>query len=170
MGRLKEALVSRSRAKTKDLPLKWAGLEAALRVMMEKLDRQVLSWEECEFIGYNLGFDSPSLYAALNYLRELHIISFYNVLPNLIFASSQVVLDKITELVTLSLDLKKGDRALGGEERKFLLKGIISLAMLTTLSKHYNNDLFTLKDLLKVLISLLVVTEVGSNEYLFPVS
>ena len=168
VGRLKEALVSRSRAKSKDLPLKWAGLEATLRVMMEKLDRQVLSRQECEFIGHNLGFDSPSLNAALKYLCELHIISFYDVLPNVVFASSQVVLDKVTEVVTLSLNLKKGDHALGGEERKFLQQGIISLAMLMTFSKHYRNDLFTPNDLLKVLISLLIVTEVRSGEYLVP--
>ena len=168
VGRLKEALVSQSRSKAKDLPLKWAGLEAALRVMMEKLDRQVLSRQECEFIGHNLGFDSPSLNAALQYLRELHIISFYNVLPNVVFASSQVVLDKITEVVAFSLHLKKGDRALGGEERKFLQQGIISLALLMSFSKHYRDDLFTPNDLLKVLISLLIVTEVRSGEYLVP--
>ena len=168
MGRLKEALVSQSRAKAKDLPLKWAGLEAALRVMMEKLDRQVLSRQECEFIGHNLGFESLSLNAALKYLCELHIISFYDVLPNVVFASSQVVLDKVTEVVALSLNLKKGDRALGGEERKFLQQGIISLALLMTFSKHYCPDLFTPNDLLKVLISLLIVTEVRSGEYLVP--
>ena len=84
VGRLKGALVSRSRAKSKDLPLKWAGLEAALRVMMEKLDRQVLSRQECQYIGHNLGFDLPSLNAALKYLRRLHIISFYDVLPNVV--------------------------------------------------------------------------------------
>ena len=168
VGRLKEALVSRSRAKSKDLPLKWAGLEAALRVMMEKLDRQVLSRQECEFIGHNLGFESLSLNAALKYLCELHIISFYDVLPNVVFASSQVVLDKVTEVVALSLNLKKGDRALGGEERKFLQQGIISLALLMTFSKHYCPDLFTPNDLLKVLISLLIVTEVRSGEYLVP--
>ena len=166
--RLKEALVSQSQAKSKNLPLKWAGLEAALRVMMEKLDRQVLSRQECEFIGHNLGFDLPSLNAALKYLRELHIISFYDVLPNVVFASSQVVLDKITEVVALCLNLKKGDRALGGEERKFLKQGIISLGMLVKLSKHYHNDLFTPNDFLKVLISLLIVTEVRSGEYLVP--
>ena len=168
VGRLKGALVSRSRAKSKDLPLKWAGLEAALRVMMEKLDRQVLSRQECQYIGHNLGFDLPSLNAALKYLRRLHIISFYDVLPNVVFASSQVVLDKITEVVALSLNLKKGDCALGGEERKFLQQGIISLAMLVKFSKQYRDDLFTPNDFLKVLISLLIVTEVRSGEYLVP--
>ena len=97
-GRLKEALVSRSRAKPRNLPLKWCGFEVALRKLMQQLGRQTLSRQECEFIAYKLGFDPPSLKACLNYLRQLHILTFYDVLPDVVFGSSQVVLDKITEL------------------------------------------------------------------------
>ena len=115
--RLKEALVSKSRAKPRDLPLKWCGLEVALRVMMEKMGRQVLSREECEFVGHKLGFDPPSLKAALNYLRELHIIWFHDALPHVVFGSSQVIMNKVTEIVAYCL---KEGRALSGEERKFV--------------------------------------------------
>ena len=168
--RLKLALMKRSRAKPQDLPLKWSGLEVALRMLMEKLGRQIMSREECEFIGVKLGFDLPSLRAALNYLRKLHIICFYDVLPNVVFASSQVILDKITELVTYSLELRKGQRAIGGAERKFLQQGIISLEILKSpsLSKHYKSELFAEEDLLRVLVSLLIVTEVDTGEYLVP--
>ena len=166
--RLKEALVSKSRAKPRDLPLKWCGLEVALRVMMEKMGRQVLSREECEFVGHKLGFDPPSLKAALNYLRELHIIWFHDALPNVVFGSSQVIMNKVTEIVAYCLELKKEGRALSGEERKFVQQGIISLAMLATFSKHYRSGLFSPEDLLKILKSVLVVTEVGRGEYLVP--
>ena len=168
--RLKLALMKRSRAKPQDLPLKWSGLEVALRMLMKELGRQVMSREECQFIGYKLGFDLPSLRAALNYLRQLHIICFYDVLPNVVFASSQVILDKITELVTHSLELKKGECAIGGAERKFLHQGIISLEILKSpsLSKHYKCKLFEPEDLLEVLVSLLIVTKVGVGEYLVP--
>ena len=167
---LKDALMSQSRVKSRNLPLKWFGYEVALRKVMEKLNRQILSLQECEFIGHKLSFDPPSLIACLNYLRELHIISFYNVLPNVIFGSCQVILDKITELVTLSLELKKGKRALGGLERKFHQQGILSLDILhsETCSKHYSSKNFTPEDLLKVLKSLFIVTEVGPGEYLMP--
>ena len=93
-----------------NLPLKWFGFELALRKLMEQLKRQILSLKECEFIGSKLEFDPPSLKACLNYLRQLHILTFYDILPNTIFGSCQVILDKITELVTYSLELKKGDR------------------------------------------------------------
>ena len=166
--RLKEALVSKSRAKPRDLPLKWCGLEVALRVMMEKMGRQVLSREECEFLGHKLGFDPPSLKAALNYLRELHIIWFHDALPHVVFGSSQVIMNKVTEIVAYCLELKKEGHALSGEERKFVQQGIISLAMLATFSKHYRSGLFSPVDLLKILKSVLVVTEVGRGEYLVP--
>ena len=42
------------------------------------------------------------------------------------------------------------------------------LGMLVKFSKHYRDDLFTPNDFLKVLISLLIVTEVRSGEYLVP--
>ena len=169
-GKLKEALTTQSRVKPKNLPLKWCGYEVALRKLMDQLKRQILTIQECEFIGHKLGFDPPSLKACLNYLRQLHIITFYDVLPSLVFGSCQVILDKITELVTLSLELKKGDRISTGAERRFHQQGILSLDILRSeaCSKHYSSKHFTPEDLLKVLKSLFIVIEVGPGEYLMP--
>ena len=169
-GKLKEALTTQSRVKPKNLPLKWCGYEVALRKLMDQLKRQILTIQECEFIGHKLGFDPPSLKACLNYLRQLHIITFYDVLPSLVFGSCQVILDKITELVTLSLELKKGDRISTGAERRFHQQGILSLDILRSeaCSKHYSSKHFTPEDLLKVLKSLFIVTKVGPGEYLMP--
>ena len=168
-GQLKDALMSQSRVKPKNLPLKWCGFEVALRKMMEQLNRQVLSLQECQFIGSKLGFDAPSLKACLDYLRQLHIVSFYDVLPNVIFASCQVVLDKITELVVYSLELKEGEKVSTGADRKFTQQGILSLEILQSkaCSKHYNKY-FHLEGLLDILKSLFIVTEVGPGEYLMP--
>ena len=170
VDRLKGALLSRSRVKPRDLPLKWHGLEVALHMLMEELKRQSLSQKGCEFIAHKLGFDPASLNAALNYLRELNIIAYYDVLPNVIFGSSQVILDKVTELVRYSLELKRGYCTAGGPERRFVQQGIISLDFLKSpaLSKHYINGLFEPNDLLKIFISLLIVSEVAVNEYIVP--
>ena len=167
-GRLKGALMSRSQVKSRNLPLKWCGFEVALRKMMDKLGRQILSLQECEFIGHKLRFNPPSLKACLLYLRQLHIISFYDVLPDVVFGSCQVILDKITELVTLSLELKKKNHTTFGVDRKFHQQGILSLDILHSkaCSKHYSSKHFTPEDLLKVLKSLFIVTEVGPGEYL----
>ena len=171
-GRLKKALMSLSQVKPKNLPLKWCTYEVALRKLMASLKRQVLSRQECEFLGHKLEFDPLSLKACLHYLRKFHIISYYDHLPNVVFGSCQVILDKITELVTYSLELKKGNRALLGAERKFHQQGILSERILKSeaCSKHYWKELFTTDDLLKILKSLLIITEVGEKEkeYLMP--
>ena len=170
VNRLKQALLVHSRVKPRNLPLKWHGYEVALHMLMGKLKRQSLSRKECEFIAYKLGFDLASLNAALNYLRQLNIIAYYDALPDVIFGSSQVVLDKITELVRYSLELKKGHCVAGGAERRFVQQGIISLEFLKSpaLSNHYINDLFQPEDLLKVFVSLLIISKVAPNEYIVP--
>ena len=91
-------------------------------------------------------------------------------MPNVIFGSSQVILDKITELVRYSLELKRGHCIAGGSERRFVQQGIISLDFLKSpaLSKHYIDELFEPNDLLKIFISLLIVSEVAVNEYIVP--
>ena len=170
VGRLKAALMSHSRSKPRKLPLNWHGYEIALHILMKKLGRQSLRRKECEFIGHKLGFDLPSLIAALHYLRKLNIIFFSDVLPDVIFGSSQVILDKITELVRYSLELTKGSRGVSGADRKFMHQGIITLKFLKSpaLSKHYIQGLFEPEGLLKVFISLLVVSEIGKKEYIVP--
>ena len=167
--RLKDALMSQSQVKPRNLPLKWCSYEVALRKLMEKLGRQTLTMQECEFVGSKLHFDLPSLRACLSYLRELHIISFYDFLPHVIFGSCQVILDKITELISYSLELKKGNRPLTGVERKFHQQGILSLKILQSdaCSKHYNKH-FTQESLLTILKSLFIITNVGPEEYLMP--
>ena len=170
VGRLKAALMSRSRVRSRKLPLKWYGYEVALHRMMQELGRHVLSRRECEYIAHMLGFDPESLKAALHYLQQLNIIAYYDVLPSVVFGSSQVVLDKITELVCYNLQLKKGHCTTGGAERKFLQQGIVSLEFLSLpdFSKHYTSQLFGPEEVLKVLISLLVVAKVGAREYIMP--
>ena len=83
-----------------------------------------------------------------------------------------MILDKITELVTYSIELKKGNRisTCTGVERKFHQQGILSMQILQSeaCAKHYSNEYFTPVDLLKVLKSLFIVTKVGPTEYLMP--
>ena len=179
VGHLKESLMTNSLSRTKfrKLPLKWFSFDVALQIMMKELNQHALSRKECESMGYKLGFDHASLEAALDYLHQLNIIAYYEVLPNVIFGSSQVILDKITELVCYSLKLKKQQQKLKGQsvklgmlERKFVEQGILSIQFLNSpeLNKHYIANIFQPEDLLKVLISQLVVTEVGLKEFIMP--
>ena len=169
VDRLKEALLENSQVQPRDLPLRWHGLEVALHVLMEKLNRQVLTRDECKIIANPLKFDPASLKAALDYLHQLNIIAYYDVLPDVIFGSSQVILNKITELVRYSLVLK-GKKGLIGAQRDFAQYGIMSLQLLCSseLKKHYIPGLFEAKDLLEVLISQLVVSKVGEEKFIMP--
>ena len=136
---------------------------------MERLEHQTLSLQECEFIGHKLGINPSSLKACLSYLRQLHIISMYDIVPHVVFGSCQVILDKITELVTLSLELNDRNFTSLGMERKFHQQEIVSLEVLQSkaCSKHYNKH-FTPDHLLKILQSLVIVTKVTKGEYLMP--
>ena len=167
VDKLKSLLINESHVQSKNLPLSWFGYEVALHSLMQELDRQCLSKKECEFIGHGMGFDTYSLNAALQYLCELNIISFFDAVPDIIFGSSQVILDKITELVTYNMELKD-TKGMTGVERKFLKEGVVSLEILKKLSKHYEEGLFEPHHLLMILVSKLVVTKVGHNEFMMP--
>ena len=168
--KLKEALIGRSRVQPKKLPIKWHVLELVLHRMMQELHRKVLSREECEFVAHKLHFNPESFKAALLYLSQLNIITYYEKLPSVIFGSCQVILDKITEIIHYSLQLKKGTRVATGMDRKLVNQGIVSLALLSSdrFPKHYDNQMFGPQALLMVLEDLLVVGEIGPGEYLMP--
>ena len=139
-------------------------------MMMQELHRKVLSREECEYVAHKLHFDLESFKAALLYLSQLNIIAYYEKLPSIIFGSCQVILDKITEIIHYCLQLKKGTLVATGMERKLVNQGIVSLALLNSKSfpKHYENQIFGPQELLKVLEDLLVIGEIGFDEYLMP--
>ena len=167
---LKGALLSHSQVQPRNLPLQWRGLEVALHVLMEKLNRQTLRRDECEVLAHNLNFNLVSFNEALDYLHKLNIIAYYrDVLPDVIFGSSQVVLSMITELVRYNLKLK-GQSTLSGAERNFIQHGILPLEFLSSsgMKKHYIKELFQAEDLLKLLISLLVISPFRKKEFIMP--
>ena len=81
------------------IPLQWLGLVQALHGLAKDLGRGVLSKEECLDVALTLQFTLESLEDALRYLGELKQLHYYTFLPNVVFADSQVLLDKISELV-----------------------------------------------------------------------
>ena len=89
-----------------NLPLQWVGLEIMLEEITGILERDLLTKNECLQIGSKLHFDESTLDAALIHLDELSLICYYpENLPEFVFTNPQVLLDKITELVKVHLDL-----------------------------------------------------------------
>ena len=117
---LRTTLMNNPTGEKRKLPLKYHGLEIALLKLMQRLDRQVLSREECLQIAIDIQFDEDSFEVALQFLSDLNII-YYNreVLPEVVFGSSQVILDKLSEIVISSLRLRENHcRGLDGKWRR----------------------------------------------------
>ena len=154
------------------LPLKWYGLELELEKEAAQTNRWVFTKEECLQVAKRLHFPSDeALDAALVHLDKLNIFLYYpSVLPELVFCSPCVLLDKISELVEHSYRLKHGPDPYALVEGKFsgfCNKGLITNQLLEDYPKHYT-EFFTQDHLLKLFESLLIVAPIDHDTYFMP--
>ena len=158
------------------IPLPWFVLEQVLRQLAEKMHTRVLSIEECYEVARRKLHIPPNVcQAALNYLGRLNIV-FYrpDILPQVVFCDSQVILDKITELVRCSHELKGStshslpQNRRGGEWLKFRDYGKINSKLLKKFPSHYRKGLFTTLEFLQLLEGLLIAARLGSGEHFMP--
>lgn len=165
-------IIKHSPAKPSKVPLQWYGLEVALQKLMEELERGVVSKKECQAVAATLYFTPESFEAALKYLAELNLILYYeSVLPDVVFCSSQVILDKVSELVQFSYLLRGSPSMIvDGTMKRFYEQGLVTLEFLSheRFSRHYVNGLFGPEQLLQLLEKLLLVAKVSDSEYLLP--
>ena len=171
---IRRVIVERSHVKPKQIPLRWYALEVALEKRMLELGRGVLSKAECFALAQRYHFDEESFEEALKYLDSLNILFYYkDLLPDIIFCDSQVLLDKISELVEHIHRLKTNPsqrRAAEGKLSKLRDQGIVTLELLSKseFSKHYVPGLFGPVQLLKLFTKLLIVSQITEKEYLMP--
>ena len=171
---IRRVIVERSHVKPKQIPLRWYALEHALEKRMLELGRGVLSKAEGFAVAQKFHFDEESFEEALKYLNNLNILFYYkDVLPDIIFCDSQVLLDKITELVEHIHRLKTDPsqhKAVEGKLLRFRDQGIVTLELLSKpeFSKHYVPGLFGPVQLLKLFTKLLIVSQITDKEYLMP--
>ena len=157
------------------LPLGWYALELKLREIAETLGRQVISYKVCFEVARKLQFDEQSFKAALKYLDELNIIYYYrSVLSEMVFCDTQVLLDKVTELVHMSYKLRENPSpkcvgAFGPEWQRFRDFGVVSTKLLEcdAFQKHYVPGLFTPRELIKLFQSLLILAEFSEEDCYF---
>ena len=85
------------------VPIAWFLLEQD----MQKLERSVVNLQTCYQLGSILHMTKTTVNAALDYFHELNIILYYpSILPNVVFVSPQVIVDKVTELIECSFYLR----------------------------------------------------------------
>ena len=159
-----------------EVPLRWYALELLLKRLAESHGRDVLSRDECFVVARRLQFDEESFKAALNYLDGLNIIYYYpKILPNVVFSDPQVLLDKLTELVKYSYELKgKPDpnetKVYSGECQQFRDHGLVTRKFLACekFRKHYVPNLFTVDELIKLFKDLLILADFKESTYFMP--
>ena len=153
------------------MPIAWFGLE----VLLQRSSHDgILSLVECQGCAKRLHIEGDAFSAALHHLVHNNVFLHYpEVLPQTVFCDPQVVLTKVSEIVEYHhklLHSPAGGVAAKGDLVKFRDHGLLSVELLNKFSKHYTEGLFTVQDLLKLLVSVGGIAMVGDEGgvYLMP--
>ena len=156
------------------IPLRYFSLENAFRRLAKYQQKAILNIDECLKEATTYHFTRESLDDVLQYLHNLKLIMYYkDILPDVVFINAQVLLDKITELVEYSIELRakpnhQAVTALAGSLEKFKTCGIVTTEILSKFNSGYVPGLFEEKDLILLFKKLLIVAEIGKGKYLMP--
>ena len=157
------------------VPLRWYSLELVLQQHATTTGEQVISLDLCHKMSTGLKFAIEDVPAALEFLSSYNLILYYpTLLPNVVFTTPQVLLDKVTELTECVYVLAGGSDVAAhqmpsrGEYLRMRDEGIISRGILRDFPKHYVPGLFTEKELLIIFQHLYIVAQVGEGRYFMP--
>ena len=146
------------------VPFWWFVLEIIIEKVSNDESRKVLSKTECVEIAKTLhNFHEDALCEALKFFHEHHIFHYYPaILPNVVFCDTQVLLDKVTELVEYAAYVRESDDPASGFGTwlDFTDKGIITIELLSdkNFEKHYIDGLFAPTHLIEIFKHLLIAT------------
>ena len=172
--KLRLAIGSRSNYVVKvEVPLRWYAFELALHRHTETKGSQVLSIGQCETIAANLEFPQGDLPDALEFLSKYNLILYYpTILPNVVFTTPQVLLDKVTELTECVYKLAGGKTQMNtrGEYLTMQDEGVISFHILRDFPKYYmhKDGLFTEESLVKIFEHLYIVAHLADDRFFMP--
>ena len=141
-------------------PLLWYFLEMELR----RLGLKIVTKSECWEIAKKLGFESKeALEAALLYLHEANLFLYYpDVLSNTIFIDPQAVLTNITQLYERHIKLEDAPESevVGEDDLRYRYQALFTASALISLDTNYSKAAFPNEDLITLLQSRLIVSEV----------
>ena len=166
MAELIRSVVESSPSRKATIPIWWYVLQITLKKLSAHFDRMVLSKRECLEVAFQLDLSESALLEALKLFHQQHIFHYYpEILPDVVFTSPQVLLDKLTELVREVYSMKWSQSDFpsfgspkSGKWRIFRDKGILCLEFLKQFEKHYVSNLFTPPDLLRIFMRHLIIT------------
>ena len=153
-------------------PISWFKFEQLIQKIARDDGKRILHWKECLRVARLLHLSKKDLDAALDHLASFGVIHYYRqLLPNIVFVDPQILLNKISEVVKHHYKLRHdscSQTTTGGEWRKFVNEGYITLELLRKFPEHYT-DFFTADDFLKLMKDRLIATHlIGMNEYFMP--
>ena len=176
-GDIRELVSTRCAAEAVEIPLQWRGLEVLLEDLATSLKRDVISKAECSAAAQDLHFeDDAALDAALVYLDQLNLVFYYpDILPGVVFASAQVLLDKVTELVRAVHEVRYGDSSVRHKLhdkmwQKFCDYALVSAEFLAQeeFQPRYIPDVFTHHHLTLLFKKLLIFADFSDSEQFVP--
>ena len=164
-------------AEDHEVPIWWYMLQLILEEVARKLKRQVFTKRECEDLAESLGVEKDELEKALLFLDKLNLFFFKRILPGVVFASSQVPLNAVTELVTKHYELlaakdnpSETSTPTDAMWLDFRDQAIITLRHLQDkrFQRHYKEGIFTASHFLELLEGLLIVAPISESKYFCP--
>ena len=176
-GDIRELVSTKCAAETVEIPLQWHGLEVLLEDLATSLKRDVISMEELLAAAQDLHFeDEAALDAALVYLDQLNLVFYYpDILPGVVFASAQVLLEKVTELVRAFHEVKYGGSSTNHKRhgkmwQKFCDHALVSADFLAQdeFQPHYIPNMFTHHHLTLLFKKLLIFADFSDREQFVP--
>ena len=162
-------LITKCHSQERKIPIGWFVLE---QLLQELSVNGILSFDTCVLAAGHLGMNVPQLKTALEYLAKLNIFEYFpKILPQVVFTTSQVLLNKVTELVEYSHDLNDGSSQ-GGDatDLDFREYGRFNAEMLkkSRFNSHYIDGVFEVEDLLNLWVELLVVAKSTDATFFMP--
>ena len=158
-----------------DVPLRWHAFELAIQAEARRNNTQVLSLQKCIEIAEDLNFPPDDVETALSFLSDYNLIVYYpSLLPNVVFTTPQVLLDKVTELTERVYLLSNPGKSPNqicptrGEYKIMRDLGIISTQILRDFPKHYVPGLFTEEDLIKIFEHLYIFARLENGTFFMP--
>ena len=139
-------------------PLLWYFLEMELR----RLGLKIVTKSECWEIAKKLGFESKAaLEAALLYLHEANLFLYYpDVLSNTVFVDPQAVLSNVTQLYERHIKLEDAPESdVVGDDLRYRNQALFTASALISLDTDYSKAAFPNEDLIILLQSRLIVSE-----------
>ena len=144
------------------IPVSWL----MFRIVLQLLNKPVVSLAQCEEIARKLSMTSPVQEALWFFHHDIGSLMHYSNIPSIedvVICNPQVVFDSISKLIINKFT--HGNRALKpGEINEFEQKGLFTLSHIQDTTEHPQSTLLKLKQLVDLLKHLNILAEVKQDQ------